>query len=98
MRKASMLVLGMLSVFSAHAHAQECSDFAPAPDEALQASSEPNVYGGPYEECVLSCEAGGATWIEFCSSLPPQLAAPCYALQFCGVTACLGWCYWQFTD
>jgi len=54
--------------------------------------------GGTLNQCLDACEAGGRAWENFCRSLKdPRARAACWALQFAGVNACRGWCYWKFT-
>jgi hypothetical protein len=49
--------------------------------------------------CLKACAKGGAALLAFCRTLPdPRLRAACYALDFVGVVACEGWCYWHFCD
>jgi hypothetical protein len=49
------------------------------------------------KECMTACSGGPDAIAEFCRSIPdPRLRAGCWALQFAGKTACVGWCLWWF--
>jgi len=57
------------------------------------------LWGPSCQDCLDACSAGGSTFLRFCGALRnPVQRAGCFALQFAGVVACNGWCYWHFCD
>lgn len=49
------------------------------------------------QQCIDACKGGTAAIQAFCRILPePRLRFGCWSVQFAGLAACLGWCYWNF--
>lgn len=47
--------------------------------------------------CSMACSAGAPAIASFCGSIPvPQVQAICYANEFAGEVACMGFCYAWF--
>jgi hypothetical protein len=78
---------------------QELTSYsAEAPDNSAACGMEEGDGVSTLAQCIAACKNGEKAMEQFCRGIPdPRIRAGCWAVVLGSTTACIGWCYLQYS-